>query len=112
MAAKFLGIILRSQAYDKTAEFYQKLGLSFFEHQHGGPKHYQTENVDPKFVVEIYKKSAAYPNHSVIILVSSLQDALGAVNLSESVEIKTTEKMRFAYVHDPDGTPVMLIENI
>lgn len=109
MAAQFLGVVLRSTNYAQTAEFYEKLGLKFEEHQHGGPLHFRSEDIDPTFVVEIYRQSTKYQNHTIMIAVPCLETAMDAIGCFPEI---LGDEMRFVYVNDPDGTPVMLVERL
>lgn len=111
MGARFAGLILRSGTYHDVAEFYRSLGLEMEEHQHGGPKHYGSGQVADAFVVEVYRRSENFPADAVMVAVDSLEAALEAVGFSGRAEIRSGGEMRFAYVHDPDGRPVMLMQD-
>jgi hypothetical protein len=114
MSTKLHGIILRSENRARLEEFYTGLGLTFQVHQHGGPVHAECQDIDNAFVLEIYAASRAYPRDALIIRVDSL---LASIAIAESsggallVAAQEKPTMRFAYISDPDGRPVMLFES-
>ena len=113
MATRFAGIVLRASDKDATARFYQRLGLVAREHEHGGPRHYEVGPLAPDAVVEVYARSAAFSGDAVMVEVDSLDAALAAAlapGEGPKVGPKDAGAFRFAYVTDPDGRSVMLIE--
>ena len=114
MATRFAGTILRAADKHATARFYERLGLLAHEHEHGGPRHYEIGPVAPSAVVEVYARSAAFTGDAIMIEVDSLDAVLAAVlepGAAPKVGPKDAGAFRFAYVTDPDGRDVMLIEN-
>jgi hypothetical protein len=106
-------MVLRASDKHATAQFYERLGLDAREHEHGGPRHYEVGPTAPASVLEVYAKSAAFGADAVMIEVDSLDAALGAVLAPGEVPKvgpKDAGSFRFAYVVDPDGRHVMLIE--
>ena len=113
MAARFAGIVLRAADKHATAKFYERLGLKSHEHEHGGPRHYEIGPLAPGAVMEVYAKSATFSGDAVMVEIDSLDAALAAVlapGEAPKVGPKDTGTFKFAYVTDPDGRPVMLIE--
>jgi hypothetical protein len=108
-----IGFIMRAAGRHATARFYQILGLTTDEHEHGGPLHYEVGPIGEKLVLEVYKSSPSFPSDAVMICVDSLEHATRAVSLlgiQPRTEIREVMGMRFVYVRDPDGRDVMLIE--
>jgi hypothetical protein len=113
MATRFSGTVLRAIDKHVTAKFYERLGLKAHEHEHGGPRHYEIGPLAPDAVIEVYTKSATFSGDAVMVEVDSLDAALAAVLTpgdAPKAGPKDTGTFKFAYVADPDGRPVMLIE--
>jgi hypothetical protein len=107
------GIVLRAKDKIRTADFYSKLGLITHDHEHGGPMHYEVREVSKDFVVEIYQNSERFCRDAIMIEVDHLQNTLKVIKefcMNESFDLKETETMIFAYIKDPDGRDVMLVE--
>jgi hypothetical protein len=113
MATRFAGTILRAADRHATARFYERLGLNAHELEHGGPRHYEVGPLAPDAVMEVYVKSAAFNRDAIMVEVDSLDAALAAVlepGSAPKAGPKDAGAFRFAYVSDPDGRDVMLIE--
>jgi len=111
MKTHILGVILRASKRNKTAEFYKALGLSTHEHAHGGPKHHEIGPLADDAVVELYQQSAEYSRDALIVGVSSLDEALAvAVSFRVRIDTRLVETKRMAYITDPDGRSILLIE--
>ena len=111
MATRFAGTVLRAADKHATARFYERLGFEAHEHEHGGPRHYEIGPVASSAVVEVYARSTAFTGDAIMIEVDSLDAALAAV-LEPGAAPKDAGAFRFAYVTDPDGRDIMLIENL
>lgn len=115
MTPKVCGFIFRTKDRVKLQKFYSALGLLFLENQHGGPIHAECDDIDNDFVLEIYSASDKFPRDAIMLKVHSLATALEiAINAGGQIihEAKEQDRIRFAYVADPDGRPVMLVECI
>jgi hypothetical protein len=113
VATRFAGTVLRAADKHATARFYERLGLVTHEHEHDGPRHYEIGPVALDAVVEVYARSAAFTGDAIMVEVDSLDAALTAVldsGAAPKVGPKDAGAFRFAYVTDPDGRDVMLIE--
>ncbi len=113
MATKLHGIVLRSKDRVALQRFYEALGLNFNEHQHGGPVHAECSDIDPEFVLEVYQASKSFPADALMLRVDSVADSLTAAqNAGGTVLRRFSEQgdIFFAYVADPDGRPVMLVQ--
>jgi hypothetical protein len=113
MATRFAGVVLRATDKHATVRFYERLGLVAREHEHGGPRHYEVGPLAPEAVMEVYARSAAFSGDAVMVGVDSLDAALAAVlapGEGPKIGPKDAGSFRFAYVADPDGRSVMLIE--
>lgn len=114
MTTSLLGIILRSSDRIRLQKFYTALGLTFTEHQHGGPLHAECSDIDKDFVLEAYAASDNFPDDALMLRVDSLSHTL-SVATAAGAEIlrpaKTQGTFQFAYIADPDGRPIMLIES-
>ncbi len=112
MGTKVAGFILRAKESGETERFYRELGLKTKEHAHGGPLHIEMGPLSDKAVLEIYPHSVRYPIDALMLYIDSLSDALAvAARFNAGVWIlKETEQTRAAYVTDPDGRAVLLLE--
>ena len=113
MPTRIAGVVLRAADRHVTAQFYARLGLDAREHEHGGPKHYEIGPSSEGFVVEAYARSPAFPSDAIMVEVDSIDAALRAAEqfgVRPSAPAKVAGGLRFVYVTDPDGRPVMLIE--
>lgn len=111
--ATIVGFVLRSSNKERTAYFYEVLGLKTEHHQHGGPMHYEVSQISPDFVLEIYKRSDEYLRDAIMVQVESIELALEAVakfGIFPNTNIIQAQDIRFIYVSDPDGRDVMLVE--
>ncbi|MBI4140799.1 hypothetical protein HY485_03090 [Candidatus Woesearchaeota archaeon] len=109
----FEGCVLYSNNSDAVKKFYETLGLSFVQEQHGnGPVHYAAQ-LKHNTVLEIYPSefggvvladSAEYST-KIMLVVTSL-DAIVAALKSSGAVVKKSKK--YATVYDPDGRAVML----
>ncbi len=108
-----LGVVLRAMDSPQTAQFYSALGLTVFEHEHGGPRHYAVEKISGDFVLEIYRKSENFKRDALMVEVESITAALAVVQkfgIEAHTELKDTGSMKFIYITDPDGRDVILIQ--
>ncbi|MDB5264619.1 MAG: hypothetical protein JWN64_190 [Parcubacteria group bacterium] len=111
--AQVRGMIFRARDRKITARFYADLGLSEHEHQHGGPVHHELGPMSDTAVVEIYQASTKFNADVLMIEVDSIEEALKIISTYEitpKTEIMESSDMRFQYVQDPDGRPLMLIK--
>ena len=108
--ARVAGIILRAGDRTVTAQFYRDLGLTGREHQHGGPVHYELGPMTSDAVVEVYTVSIRHDTDALMVEVESLEATLVRVLPSEDVSIIERDDMRFAYIRDPDGRQVLLMQ--
>ena len=104
-------VVLRSKDINNLREFYESLGLSFFEEKHGkGPTHYSSkqENV----VFELYPTKDNQDNTMLGFAISDLEITIKNVG-TEYVHKKIfdTDEGRAAILRDPDGRLVYLLEN-
>lgn len=113
MIAHIAGFVLRSKDRHLTARFYAELGLSTHDHEHGGPRHYETGPLSEDFVVEVYQASEHFPGDALMLEVSSIEHSL-EVSARFGVQIRTSLRdlgeVKIIYITDPDGRDVMLIE--
>ncbi len=114
-AVSFDGIVLYSNNAGAVKKFYQTLGLSFVEEQHGsGPKHYAAQ-LKHNSVLEIYPAKyggvslcdSADCSSKIMLVVSGLDGIISALENS-GVVVKKSKK--YTAVCDPDGRAVMLSE--
>lgn len=116
MSAVIIGFILRSKNRHITDRYYRALGLYTHEHAHGkGPLHFEVRPLTELPVVEIYEASEKYQSDALMLSVTSLEEAskLSIAYLGTGITeiiVSSTGRGRFAYVKDPDGRNVMLIE--
>ena len=110
--ARIAGIILRAGDRKVTAKFYANLGLNESEHQHDGPVHHEIGPLTDKSIVEVYQASQKYGLDALMIEVNSIEVALQRVSIFEALSVTESGGIRFTYIHDPDGRPVMLIEKM
>ncbi|MEY2665804.1 MAG: hypothetical protein RLZZ480_909 [Candidatus Parcubacteria bacterium] len=108
MTAQVAGFILRALDRERTALFYQALGLHAHEHEHEGPLHFELGPTDPACVAEVYRRSDNFPTDALMVKVLSLDTALS--NIHATPNIREVGDMRLAYVTDPDGRSVMVYE--
>jgi len=109
-------LVLRTSSPDKLREFYECLGLSFDQEQHGkGPIHFAAAMGDA--IVEIYplNSDVAIPNTEMRLgfAVSDLDlviAALRARSTSFRSEARSTPWGTRAIVHDPDGRTIELYQ--
>lgn len=114
MPAILSGIVLRSKDMEQLTVFYAALGIRFNSHSHGGPIHAQCQAISDDFVVEIYKASGVFSRDAVIIATDSLAESLAQAELIGApvlqAEKESPDGFKFAYIGDPDGRPVLLLE--
>jgi lactoylglutathione lyase len=109
-------IVLRSANMDATLKFYQALGLTFVQEQHGsGPVHFSCEL--GKTVLEIYPAEAGTAperkNGGATMLgfsVASVDGVLAQVSTTVITPPKDSAWGRRAVVLDPDGRAIELNE--
>ena len=112
MTIRFAGIVLRASSRQDTATFYEALGLTLTEHQHGGPYHFEVSPVSPDIVVEIYTASPTFRRDALIVEVSSIEETLRNIESYGDWhgDVVHRGELTFVYVTDPDGRPLMLLE--
>jgi len=108
-------LVIRSPDIDRSARFYELLGLVFTKHAHGtGPQHYAAELGSAVF--EIYPRTDAKDSTSRTRLgfrVASLDQTIAALQQSGAKIVsspKDTPWGRRAVVDDPDGHRVELTQ--
>jgi lactoylglutathione lyase len=109
-------IVLRSANIDAALKFYQTLGLTFVQEQHGtGPIHYACEM--GKMVLEIYPAEAGTaPDRKsggatmLGFSVASIDEILAQLSTTIITPPKDSAWGRRAVVLDPDGRAVDLSE--
>ena len=109
----FVGMILRVDKRQETADFYAKLGLKFSEHRHDqGPMHHECTNFVDRPAMELYTRSKKFNFNTIMIQVESLEQALNDLATAYHLPwmVQTKDGIAFAYVKDPDGNNVMLLE--
>lgn len=112
--ARILGMIFRASDRKTTARFYAAMGLCAHEHQHGGPIHHEIGPMSENAVLEIYTASANFDADALMVEVDSIAVAVEVAStygVEPPREVKEAADMRFVYIRDPDGRPLMLIEN-
>lgn len=108
-------VVLRVVDLQRTAAFYEVLGLAFVRHSHGsGPEHLAAEIGGVVF--ELYPATATQPVTASARLGFSVEDVDGAVARSISVPgaklvspVTDSEWGRRAVVADPDGHRVEIV---
>ena len=114
MATQIAGFILRSNDCQRTTRFYAELGLVENQHQHGGPQHYVIGPLTDDCVAEVYTRSDRFPQDTLMLCVDSIDTALeiaGRYGIKPQTQLSKGSDMDFIYITDPDGRPVMLIQN-
>jgi catechol 2,3-dioxygenase-like lactoylglutathione lyase family enzyme len=114
MKSTVIGVIFRVVDKQKTALFYQKLGVELKEHEHGGPKHFEMCGLSDMFVLEIYQNSPTFLRDAIMVRVASIEKAIEAVAEFSAIaktKPKTIGSNTFVYINDPDGRDVMLVED-
>src|SRR3954469_5258686 len=108
-------LVIRSPDIDRSARFYELLGLTFTKHAHGtGPEHYAAELGSAVF--EIYPRSDDKDSTSRARLgfrVPTLDQTIAALQHSGAKIVsspKDTPFGRRAVVDDPDGHRVELTQ--
>jgi lactoylglutathione lyase len=106
-------LVIRSPDIDRSARFYELLGLTFTKHTHGtGPQHYAAELGSAVF--EIYPRRDEADSTSFTRLgfrVSNLDQTIATLQQSGAKVVsppKDTPWGRRAVVDDPDGHRVEL----
>lgn len=105
---KVILFVLRCQDIHVSRRFYECLGLSFTEEQHGkGPTHYACEVGG--MVLELYPPNEAGTTQNLMLgfSVSNLTATLGALAVL-GYQPKSPPKNDRCTVLDPDSNPVML----
>lgn len=108
-------VVLRSADIEKAARFYERLGLTFVQHQHGtGAEHFACERAGVVF--EIYpRRDEADTSRGARVgfAVASVDDALAALTSLGGRVVSAAKDSpwgRRAVVADPDGHRVELTE--
>lgn len=109
-------LVLRTSSPDKLREFYECLGLSFEQEQHGkGPIHFAAAMGDA--ILEIYplNSGAAIPNTEIRLgfSVSDIEEATAALKAKSAnvtSDARSTPWGTRAIVHDPDGRTIELYQ--
>lgn len=108
-------LVIRSPDIDRSAGFYELLGLSFTKHAHGaGPQHYAAEIGSAVF--EIYPRTDEKDSTSRIRLgfrVANLDQTILALDQAGAKIVsgpKDTPFGRRAVVDDPDGHRIELTQ--
>lgn len=102
-------VVLRVADLERSAAFYQLLGLEFARHAHGsGPQHYASESEG--MVFELYPSSAEQPvcpSTRIGFTVTNVDDAVAQLEGDAHAKViappKDSEWGRRAVVADPDG---------
>ena len=111
----FEGCVLYSSNSDAVKKFYETLGLSFVQEQHGrGPVHYAAQ-LKHNAVLEIYPSEfggvvladSAECSTKIMLVVKGLDAIVAALKSSGAVMKKTKTRTT---VYDPEGRAVMLRE--
>ncbi len=112
VTTQFAGIVLRASSRQDTATFYEALGFTLNEHQHGGPLHFEVHPMSSDIVVEIYTASPTFRRDALMVEVSSIEETLRNIESYGDWRKDVVQRgdMKFVYVADPDGRPVMLLE--
>lgn len=107
-------LVIRVSDLERSREWYEELGFSFVQEQHGtGPIHYSAER--DGFVFELYPASARNPVSASVRLgftvanarsVAAAKDAAGEVATQPAVDGDVTR----ALLVDPDGIKVEIVE--
>ncbi|MEK7187692.1 MAG: hypothetical protein AAB691_02510 [Patescibacteria group bacterium] len=114
MATTIAGFVLRATNRQETARFYAELGLHTREHKHGGPAHHEVMPMADTCVMEIYAASPDFPKDALMLIVDSIETALQVASefgIQATTDVSVLEDTKFVYITDPDGRPVLLIEN-
>ena len=109
--AELIGVVLRTKDRARTAAFYQALGIEGSEHRHGGPLHTELARCADNFVVELYAMSERFPTDAVMVRVGRCTDALATLARAGFDTSVGPVGEGFAYVRDPDGRMVMLMQD-
>ncbi len=113
MVASIAGMVFRAANRHETARFYAELGLGVYEHQHGGPLHYEVAPMSDEIVLEIYLRSPVFARDALMINVDSIEVALEVASrfqIEAKMPVRDTEDSKFVYINDPDGRDVLLIQ--
>lgn len=111
----FEGTVLYTNQKDAVKMFYETLGLSFVQEQHGhGPEHYAAQ-LKHNSVLEIYPAvwggarlcDSADCSTKIMLRVSGLDAVVASL---ESAGFSVKKGKKYATVYDPDGRAVMLSE--
>ena len=110
--ATILGIVLFSFDPEKTKLFYQCLGISFEQEQHGsGPVHFSSA-LSSGAICEIYKRTPSQSDDKILIEVDSIAQCIKNLQdqgfLQGQVVIVSKDQKQLI-LHDPDGRPVYLL---
>lgn len=106
-------VVIRSQQMDRSAAFYEALGLRFQKHRHGdGPEHYASESESQTFEIYPLAKDATPTTETRIGFAVVEVDSVFARLLHAGGEPVSSPKQspwgRRAVVRDPDGHRVEL----
>lgn len=107
-------VVIYTDELQHSLAFYQSLGLTFIEEQHGnGPVHYAASLGDESnpLVFELYPSSSKFPANSGLrlgVAVTNLQTAwLAALDHHGSIHNE-----QYAILKDPSGNYVHLSSNV
>jgi predicted enzyme related to lactoylglutathione lyase len=115
MATMIAGYILRAKKRNTTVRFYEALGIDMAEQEHGGPKHFEMTSVSAAPVFELYQRTKKFPQDTLMLAVDSIDEAIavarefGIVPLQEA---RLASGLKIAYISDPDGRPILLLQNL
>ncbi|MCB0628477.1 MAG: glyoxalase/bleomycin resistance/extradiol dioxygenase family protein [Lewinella sp.] len=108
-------LVIRSPAPESAVRFYEKLGLSFEYHRHGGPLHYSA--VMNGVVFEIYPllKGQHTPDTSLRLgfKVGDLDKLINELDAENIILDQQPDHMEWGYtavVIDPDGRKIELTQ--
>ena len=108
--ARIIGLVKRVADRAAMVDFYKVIGLKTKEQQHGGPLHDEVTPVGTTFVVEVYPSSKRYPSDALMIEVGNLKAVLARLESKGFIPREKISGGRMAYVRDPDGKDVLLVQ--